>query len=270
MRIYASLLMVLLFMLQPIPEIHHDTYEHKLSYSALKATGVDLSVTEISYTYTNPTDQQKYQMFSSNHPIQNFNKPEQLFVIDAVIDVPINIEVTVENLGNSNSPTVDLTLIIGHNEYQNFEISNLTNQITSIRALSSSTTTYTLTPTYSGNHTISVIPTMSVVDDNPSNDILIETFTVASHYFNCDDLSLWTVGQGWGTSSDAALSLNSACHIGNGQYSTYQPNLVSSLTTPVMDMSDAISNPTRTNGIAYFFTGSIASGDSVKTYSMSP
>ena len=37
-----------------------------------------------------------------------------------------------------------------------------------------------------------------------------------------------------------------------------------------MDMSDAISNPTRTNGIAYFFTGSIASGDSVKTYSMSP
>ena len=107
--------MVLLFMLQPIPEIHHDTYEHKLSYSALKATGVDLSVTEISYTYTNPTDQQKYQMFSSNHPIQNFNKPEQLFVIDAVIDVPINIEVTVENLGNSNSPKFDLTLIIGHN-----------------------------------------------------------------------------------------------------------------------------------------------------------
>ena len=110
---------------------------------------------------------------------------------------------------------------------------------------------------------------MSVVDDNPSNDILIETFTVASHYFNCDDLSLWTVGQGWGTSSDAALSLNRASHIGNGQYSTYQPNLVSSLTTPFMDMSDAISNPPN-KWYYYFFTGGIASGDSVKTYSMSP
>ena len=50
-----------------------------------------------------------------------------------LIDIPINIEVT-ENLGNSNSPTVDLTLIIGHNEYQ-ISVPNLTNQITSIRAL---------------------------------------------------------------------------------------------------------------------------------------
>ena len=58
MRIYASLLMVLLFMLQPIPEINHDIDEQQISYSTLKATGVDLSVTEISYTYTNPTDQQ--------------------------------------------------------------------------------------------------------------------------------------------------------------------------------------------------------------------
>ena len=102
MRIYASLLMVLLFMLQLVmPEIHHDAYEHKLSYSAPKATGVDISVTEISYSYTNPTDQQKYQVFSSQSSHSKLPKPEQLFVIDAVIDIPINIEVTAENLGNS-------------------------------------------------------------------------------------------------------------------------------------------------------------------------
>lgn len=270
MRIYASLLVLLLFVLQPIPNSVLEVAGSNTNSAFSKSSGVDLTVTDISYSYTNPTDQQKYQMFSSNHPIQNFNKPEQLFVIDAVINTPINIEVTVRNIGNANSPGFDLTLIVRHNEYQNFEISNLTNQVTSIRAASSATSTYTLTPTYSGNHTISVTPTMSLIDDNPTNDELLETFTVASHYFNCDDLSLWTVGQGWGTSSDAALSLGSACHIGNGQYSTYQPNLISSLVTPVMDMSDAISNPTRTNGIAYFFTGSIASGDSVKTYSMSP
>ncbi len=270
MRIYASMLVLLLFVLQPIPNGNLEEESSNVSPAFSKSTGVDLTVTEISYSYTNPTDQQKYQMFSSNHPIQNFNKPEQLFVIDAMIDTPINIEVTVQNIGNANSPGFDLTLIVSHNEYQNFEIANLTNQMTSIRATSSAISTYTLTPSYSGNHTISITPTMSIIDDNPSNDELIKTFTVGSHYFNCDDLSLWTVGQGWGTSSEAALSLGSACHIGNGQSSTYQPNLISSLVTPVMDMSDAISNPTRTNGIAYFFTGSVASGDSVKTYSMSP
>ena len=52
----------------------------------------------------------------------------------------------------------------------------------------------------------------------------------------------------------------SACHIGNGQSSTYQPNMATDLITPVLDMSDAISNPTRTNGIAFFFTGSVATG----------
>ncbi len=270
MRIYASILVLLLFVLQPIPNSNLEEEPSNVSPAFSKSTGVDLTVTEISYSYTNPTDQQKYQMFSSNHPIQNFNKPEQLFVIDAMIDTQINIEITVQNIGNTNSPGFDLTLIVSHNEYQNFEIANLTNQMTSIRATSSAISTYTLTPSYSGNHTISITPTMSIIDDNPANDELIKTFTVGSHYFNCDDLSLWTVGQGWGTSSDAALSLGSACHIGNGQSSTYQPNLISSLVTPVMDMSDAISNPTRTNGIAYFFTGSVASGDSVKTYSMSP
>ena len=45
--------------------------------------------------------------------------------------------------------------------------------------------------------------------------------------------------------------------------------MATDLITPVLDMSDAISNPTRTNGIAFFFTGSVATGDSVKAYSMS-
>ena len=269
MRRYAVVLLIVIMSLQNIPqsELNHTIVEH--SSVASKSTGVDLSVTAISYSYPDSVDRQKYQMFSSNYPIPNFNKPESLFVTDAVIDVPITIQVTVQNLGATNSPAVDLTVVTLHNEYQNFELSNQTNVISSVRALDSITSSFTLVPTYSGNHTIVVTPKMSTTDDNPSNDILIETFTVASHYFNCDDLTLWTVGQGWGTNSETALSQGSACHIGNGQSSTYQPNMATDLITPVLDMSDAISNPTRTNGIAFFFTGSVATGDSVKAYSMS-
>ena len=96
--------MILLFMLQPIPEFNHDIDEQQISYSTLKATGVDLSVTEISYTYTNPTDQQKYQMFSSNHPIQNFNKPEQLFVIDAVVFIRVLFSSVLNVLASPSVP----------------------------------------------------------------------------------------------------------------------------------------------------------------------
>ncbi len=33
-----------------------------------------------------------------------------------------------------------------------------------------------------------------------------------------------------------------------------------------MDMSDAVSNPSRTNGISFYYTGSILSGDVMKIY----
>ena len=109
---------------------------------------------------------------------------------------------------------------------------------------------------------------MTAVDDVPSNDALVGTFTVASHYFNCDNLNLWSVGQSWSTNSDTFLSQGTACHIGNGQSSTYSANLATDLITPVIDMSDAVQNPTRTNGISFYYTGSLASGDFMKIYSM--
>ena len=97
MRRYAVVLLVVIMSLQNIPqsELNHTIVEH--SSVASKSTGVDLSVTAISYSYPDSVDRQKYQMFSSNYPIPNFNKPESLFVTDAVIDVPITIQVTVQN-----------------------------------------------------------------------------------------------------------------------------------------------------------------------------
>ena len=244
--------------------------ESNISYTSAKATGVDLTVTDISYSYPDAVDRSKYQMFSSNTPPINFNRPDSLFVTDAVIDTQIEIQIEISNIGDINSPNLDLNVLIIHNEYQDFEIFNATNQVNSIRGQSNAISSFKLIPTYSGNHSIIITPSMSVVDDNPSNDIMTSTFTVASHYFNCDDLSLWTVGQGWGMNSDSSLSQGSACHIGNGQSSTYSANLATNLITPVFDMSDAISNPTRTNGISFYYTGSLASGDFVRLYSMNP
>ena len=270
MRIQVAILLVLLLSMQSMTNFSLEDQESNLSYASAKATGVDLTVTDISYSYPDAVDRSKYQMFSSNTPPVNFNRPESLFVTDAVIDTQIEIQIEISNIGASNSPNLDLNVLIIHNEYQDFEIFNATNQVNSIRGQSNAISSFKLIPTYSGNHSIIITPSMSVVDDNPSNDIMMSTFTVASHYFNCDDLSLWTVGQEWGMNSESSLSQGSACHIGNGQSSTYSANLATNLITPVFDMSDAISNPSRTNGISFYYTGSLASGDFVRLYSMNP
>ena len=270
MRAQLTVLIVLLLSINTVQHLTLSDDESQKKFTSSRATGVDLSVNDISYSYPNFADQQKYQMFSSNYPILSFNRPELLFVVDAVIDVEIEITVEIENLGTTNSAIVDVEFIILHNEYQGFEIYNGTNQLNSIRAQSSATTSFKFTPTYAGNHSVIATPTSSAVDDNPANDVMMGTFTVASHYFNCDDLNLWTVGQSWGMNSDTSLSEGSACHIGNGQSSNYNSNLATDLVTPVMDMSDAIPNPTRTNGISFYYTGSLGTGDFVRIYSMNP
>ena len=84
-------------------------------YEASRATNVDISVTDVSYSYTTSTDSDNYRMFSSNYPILNFNRPEQLFVIDAMVNVPIDIQITVNNFGTANSGTVSLNVIVLHN-----------------------------------------------------------------------------------------------------------------------------------------------------------
>ncbi|HII50331.1 MAG TPA: hypothetical protein HA322_03265, partial [Candidatus Poseidoniaceae archaeon] len=91
--------------------------ESNISYTSAKATGVDLTVTDISYSYPDAVDRSKYQMFSSNTPPINFNRPDSLFVTDAVIDTQIEIQIEISNIGDSNSPNLDLNVLIIHNEY---------------------------------------------------------------------------------------------------------------------------------------------------------
>lgn len=231
-----------------------------------RASGVDLTVTSVGFSYTTSIDEGRYRMFSSNHPIPNFDRPAELYVVDAVIDIPIFVELTVENLGTNPSGTIDVTLKMLHNEYQQFEMVNTTLQMASLNGGSSNTIGFTITPTYAGNHSMEAMASASVVDDAPGNNQYNRHFTVASHYFNCDDLTLWTTTNEWGTNSDTFLSQGSACHVGNGQASSYSASSVSVLETPAFDMSDAVDSPLRTNGITFFYTGSSQPGDELKMY----
>lgn len=262
-----AILLVVLFLLAsqaPMADLA-DTDAH-ISMTVAKATGVDVTVSNVSFSYTTASDEERYRMFSSNHPIPAFNRPAELYVVDAVIDVPIYAEVTVDNIGTSASGTIDVEVKVLHNEYQQFEMINVTKQMPSLSGGSSNTIGFTFTPTYSGNHSLQIVATSTIADDNHANDNRNRHFTVASHYFNCEDLTSWTTTNDWGTSTETFLSEGSSCHVGNGASSSYTASTTSVLETPAFDMSDAVSNPLRTNGLSFFYTGSSQPGDELKVY----
>ena len=160
-------------------------------------------------------------------------------------------------------------MLVLHNEYDRFELANRTITMNSLSANGQATATFfNVYVNYSGNHTLLVTPSFQGVDDNPSNDILNRHYTVANFYFTCTSLVGWNAGQYWGTSTDTALSMGQSCHIGQGQSSSYVDNLQTDLMTPIWDMSDIVSNPTRTNGLTFFYSGSAQPNDSMKVYAM--
>ena len=135
-----AILLVVLFLLAsqaPMADLA-DTDTH-VSMTVAKATGVDVTVSNVSFSYTTASDEERYRMFSSNHPIPAFNRPAELYVVDAVIDVPIYAEVTVDNIGTSASGTIDVEVKVLHNEYQQFEMINVTKQMPSLSGGSSNT-----------------------------------------------------------------------------------------------------------------------------------
>ena len=229
-------------------------------------TGVDLRVVSISVEYTNSVDEAKFKMFSSNHPILGFNRPAELFVIDAMVNTSASLTITVENIGTVSSGTIDVNVLLLHDDYDYFEIANSTTQMASISGGSSNTLTASVVPGYAGNHTLSVRATPTTTDDNPSDNVRQQPFTVGHTYFNCDSSTAWSFGSGWVLSSDTSISQGRSCHAGNGQSSNYNNNAIAALTTPVMDMSDALTNPSRTNGVSFFYTGATAANDKLTIF----
>ena len=257
------LLLVAMVGHQPITELSEGVDSKE---SPTNPTGVDVTVSGVSIAYTSSSDSAKYKMFSSNHPILGFNRPAELYVIDGMVNVSSTLTVTVENIGTASSGVIDVNVLLLHNEYTYFEFVNTTVQMSSLGGGNSNTVTVPITPSYAGNHSMLIRATSTISDDVPSNDVLNDRFTVGADYFNCDSTTQWTLGSGWTLSSDTSISQGRSCHAGNGQSSNYNNNALSSMTTPVMDLSDAYVNPTRTNGISFFYTGSTAANDKLTMY----
>ncbi len=236
------------------------------SHSPSNPTGVDVLVTDVAVAYTSSTDAAKFKMFSSNHPILGFNRPADLFVIDGMVNVSSTLTVTVENIGTASSGVIDVNVLVLHNEYTYFEFVNASAQMATLGGGDSNTVTIPITPAYAGNHTLVVRATSTVSDDVPSNDAFNGFFTVGYDYFNCDSTSSWSLNGGWTLSTDTSISQGRSCHAGNGQSSTYSNNMIASMTTPLMDLSDAVTNPTRTNGLSFYYTGSSAANDKLTMY----
>ena len=235
--------------------------------NASKNSGIDITPTDVSITYSNLADENQFKMFSSNHPILNFNRPAELYVTDSVNSTPMDIEVTVRNEGISTSGIITVNLLILHNEYEQFELANRTITMNGLTSNGQGTSTfYNVFVNYSGNHTLRVTTSHSSIDDNLGNDILSRHYTVAYSYSTCTSLVGWNTDPLWGMSTDAALSMGSSCHIGQGRTGSYNNNMQSSLTTPVLDFSDAVYNPLMTNGLSFFYTGSADVNDVLKLY----
>ena len=92
-RLGVAGLLILLLLLQPISS--SELVNEQTLQASSKNSGVDLTATDVSIRYSNPSDESQYKMFSSNHPILGFDRPKNLYVVDTVNSTPMDIEVTV-------------------------------------------------------------------------------------------------------------------------------------------------------------------------------
>ncbi len=199
---------------------YEQNVEDEDKYASARTSGIDVHPTIVKFNYPNSADQDKYKMFSSNHPIPNFNRPELLFVIDGMKGVDLQITITIENIGVNPSGTFNTQIKVLHDEYSEFVLLDTQIASASINPGSTADITFTWNPTYSGNHSM-LITSLHSTDDNTGNDLLSRHLTIGSIYDNCDDLSQWTVGSSWSSSTEAAISAGRSCHVGNGVSSNY-------------------------------------------------
>ena len=205
-------------------------------------------------------------MFSSNYPIPEFNKPENLYVTDGVVNVEMNINVVIENLGTAQSGFVDVELLVLHNEYARFELLNESRTLSPIAGTSSASIDVLWTPNYAGNHTLQITVSNTNGDDDVTNNQQTRHLTVAYLYDNCIDMSQWTTSGEWAVNSDAFISQSNAFHVGNGQFSTYSNSQVSTLTSPTFNVADDVSGHNSAIGYSFFYTGGAGAGDQMKGY----
>ena len=228
------------------------------------ASGIDVRPTDFDITYTNSADQSRYRLLSSADPSGgSFNRPISLFVIDGMVNVTSRFQITVQNFGNTASGPFTLRLVVIHNEYSGFEIFNSTLNVNSIGAGGTTTTSTNWASRYGGNHTM-IATTLVANDDNKGNDVLSRSLAIGQLYDNTDVQGSWNFASGWHVDSEVSLS-NSAFNIGSGgTSSTHGSNWDRSLTSPVLDFSNAHPNPNTYGKLGFFYTGSGGVGDGIR------
>jgi len=247
-----AVLMVLLMLVSFIPA----------SQATQGRAGPDIVPTAALVTYVSSTDHSEHAALSSQNPSSiGMNRPADLWIIDGMLGLAQEIEVTLENQGDAAAGTFNVDIEIIHDEYTDFILHSHRGSVNSIAAGGSATVTTTWTPDYSGNHTIRVTALLSN-DANTNNDVGTRSLTIGNLYDRAETSGSWTLGNNWYVSDEASLSGTNSFHVGGATSSSnYGNNWDTSLTSATIDTSDAHSSPTRGIGIGFFYTGSSWSGN---------
>ena len=224
--------------------------------------GPDIVPTSAYVTYVSNTDHSNHAVLSSQDPSAiGLGRSADLWIIDGMLGLQQQIEVTVENMGDSAAGSFDVDVEILHDEYSDFILHSYRGTISSLAAGSSSTLSTIWTPDYSGNHTIRVTSLLSN-DANTNNDVGTRSLTIGNVYDRAEAAGTWTLGNNWYVSNEASLSGSNSFHVGGSTSSSnYGNNWDTSLTSATMDTSDAHPSPTRGIGVGFFYTGEALNGD---------
>ena len=224
--------------------------------------GPDIVPTAAAVTYVSNTDHSNHAALSSQDPSSiGMGRPADLWIIDGMLGLPQQIEVTVENQGDSAAGSFNVDIDILHDEYSDFILHSHRGSVNSLAAGGSATVTTTWTPDYSGNHTIRVTALLSN-DANTNNDEGTRSLTIGNVYDRAEAAGSWTLGNNWYVSNEASLSGSNSFHVGGATSSSnYGNNWDTSLTSAIIDTSDAHPSPTRGIGVGFFYTGEALSGD---------
>tara|TARA_B100000945_G_scaffold294217_1_gene270764 strand:+ start:1172 stop:4657 length:3486 start_codon:yes stop_codon:yes gene_type:complete len=248
----AALGLAILFLLMSIQPIVSATTPRN---------AVDLKPSTFTTSYASSTDAAEYDTLSRTTSLA---RAPELWIIDGMLGIQHTLTAGVENLGSSSASNVAVEIVVLHDEYEGFELFNTTVFISQINSQSTQTVSATWIPTYSGNHTVR-ITTSHVSDTNPSNDVGFATITIGFLYERCESPSTWSKTSNWRIDSDNRLNGASSCRIGGSTSTTNYGNMwTETLSSPVLDFSDAHPNPNNGYGLGFFYTGNVMQGDTLQ------
>ena len=121
-------LMVSLLLVSLIPTAH----------ATQGRAGPDIAPTSAYVTYVSNTDHSNHAVLSSQDPSAiGLGRSADLWIIDGMLGLQQQIEVTVENMGDSAAGSFDVDVEIVHDEYSDFILHSYRGTISSLAAGSS-------------------------------------------------------------------------------------------------------------------------------------